>query len=157
MTLDTGVNIGEAAAARFNVLLADSDVAERDVVSNQNYSFAPSLAFGLDTSTRFILLSQHIRQDNKPDGGISALGRAGYTVLPYYTTGNVVTENDATRALAAAINAAAPVDRSNYYGFSDDSEDVKADMLTFKFEHDLAANTVLRNITRGGQTDVSAS
>ena len=89
VTLDTGVNIGEAGAARFNVLLADNDVAERDVVSNQNYSFAPSLAFGLDTSTRFVLLSQHVRQDNTPDGGISALGRAGYTVLPFFTTTTV--------------------------------------------------------------------
>jgi catecholate siderophore receptor len=153
-TLDTGVNIGESAAARFNLLMTDSDVAERDVVSNQNYSFAPSLAFGLDTDTRFVLLSQHVRQDNNPDGGISAVGRAGYSVLPYYTTGTVVTENDATRALAAAINAAAPVERSNYYGFFDDSEKVNADMVTFKFEHDLGANTVLRNITRGGETSV---
>jgi catecholate siderophore receptor len=158
VTLDTGVNVGEAGAARFNVLLADSDVAERDVVANQNYSFAPSLAFGLDSATRFILLSQHVRQDNTPDGGISALGRAGYTVLPFYTTttGNVTTttDNAATRALAAAINAAPPVDRSVYYGFADDSEDVNADMVTFKFEHDLGANTVLRNITRTGKTDV---
>src|SRR5262245_55678925 len=46
LTLDTGVNVGEAGAARFNLLLADSDVAERDVVSNQNYSFAPSIGFG---------------------------------------------------------------------------------------------------------------
>lgn len=153
-TLDTGVNIGAAGAARFNLLLADSDVAERDVVNNQNYSFAPSIGFGLDTSTRFVLLSQHIRQDNTPDGGISAVGRAGYTVLPYYTTGSVVTENDATRALAAAINAAPAVDRSNYYGFFDDREEVKADMLTFKFEHDLTANTVIRNITRGGKAEV---
>ena len=34
------------------------------------------------------------------------------------------------------------------------SEDVKADMVTFKFEHDLTDNTVIRNITRGGKTDV---
>ena len=47
------------------------------------------------------------------------------------------TDNAATRALAAAIDAAPPVDRSNYYGFSDDSEEVQADMVTFKFEHDL--------------------
>lgn len=152
LTLDTGVNIGEAGAARFNLLLADSDVAERDVVSNQNYSFAPSLGFGLDTSTRFVLQSQHIRQDNTPDGGISAVGRADYTVLPYYTTGTVITENDATRALAAAINSAPAVDRTNYYGFFEDSEEVAADMVTFKFEHDLSANVVLRNITRGGET-----
>jgi catecholate siderophore receptor len=154
LTLDTGVNIGEAAAARFNLLLADSEVADRDVVSNQNYSFAPSVAFGLETDTRFVVLSQHVRQDNAPDGGISALGRAGYTVLPYYTTGTVITDTPATRALAEAINTAAPVDRSNYYGFSEDREDVKADMVTFKLEHDLGANTVLRNITRGGETHV---
>jgi catecholate siderophore receptor len=153
LTLDTGVNVGEAAAARFNLLLADSDAAERDVVHNQNYSFAPSIAFGLDSSTRFTLMSQHVRQDNAPDGGVSAVGRADYTVLPYYVTGTVTTENDATRALAAAINSAAPVDRSNYYGFADDSEEVQADMLTFKFEHDLGDNIVLRNITRGGQTE----
>jgi catecholate siderophore receptor len=31
---------------------------------------------------------------------------------------------------------------------------VNADMVTFKFEHDLGANTVLRNVTRTGKTDV---
>ena len=158
VTVDTGLNIGEAAAARFNVLLADSDVAERDEVSNQNYSFAPSIGFGLEGSTRFYVMSQHVRQENTPDGGISALGRAGYTVLPFYTTttGNVTTttDNAATRALAAAINSAPPVDRNNYYGFADDREEVEADMVTFKFEQDLGANTVLRNITRTGKTDV---
>jgi catecholate siderophore receptor len=153
-TLDTGVNVGEAGAARFNLLLADSDVAKRDAVGNRNYSFAPSIAFGLDTETRFSLLSQHIRQDNTPDGGIPALGRADYSVLPYYVTNDVITENDATRALAAAINSAPPVDRNNYYGFVDDSEEVQADMVTFKFEHDLTGNTVLRNITRGGKTEI---
>jgi len=153
LTLDTGVNVGEASAARFNLLLADSEVAERDVVGNQNYSFAPSIAFGLDTATRYTLMTQHVRQDNTPDGGISALGRADYTVLPYYTTGTVITENDATRALAAAINGAPAVDRNNYYGFFEDSEEVKADMVTFKFEHDLAGNTVIRNIMRGGKTN----
>lgn len=158
VTLDTGLNIGATGAARFNVLFADSDVPKRDVVSNQNISFAPSIAFGLGTSTRFYLMSQHVRQDNTPDGGIPALGRAGYSVLPYYTTttNNVTTTTDtaATRALAAAINVAPALDRSNFYGYTGDSEDVQADMLTFKVEHDLGANTVVRNITRAGRTDM---
>ena len=88
-------------------------------------------------------MSQHVRQENTPDGGISALGRGGYTVLPFYTTttGTVTTttQNAATHALAAAINSAPAIDRSNYYGFADDREEVEADMVTFKFEHDLGA------------------
>ncbi len=161
MTFDTGANIGETGAARINVLLSDGGVAERDEVSNRNYSLAPSVAFGLGTSTRFYLLSQHIRQDNTPDGGIPALGRAGYQALPFYnatnaTTGvTTTTDNAATRALAAAIASAPAVERSNYYGFAGDSEEVNADMLTFKVEHDLGANTVIRNISRAGRTDMA--
>jgi catecholate siderophore receptor len=160
MTFDTGVNLGETGAARVNVLLADGGVAERDEVSNRNYSLAPSIAWGLGTETRFYLLSQHTRQDNTPDGGIPALGRAGYQALPYYTTTNATTgvttttDNAATRALAAAINSAAPVDRENYYGYAGDSEEVEADMITFKAEYDLGASTVIRNVSRAGRTDM---
>jgi catecholate siderophore receptor len=158
ITFDTGANLGATGAARINVLLADGGVAERDEVSNRNYSFAPSIAFGLGTSTRFYLLSQHTRQDNTPDGGIPALGRAGYQALPFYnTTTNGVTtttDNAATRALAAAINSAPAVERTNFYGYTGDSEEVDADMLTFRIEHDLGANTVIRNISRAGRTDM---
>src|SRR5690606_27938977 len=65
-----------------------------------------------------------------------------------------VVDNAATRALAAAINSAPALDRSNYYGHAGDSEEVRADMLTFRVEHDLANNTVIRNITRVGRTDM---
>lgn len=158
LTFDTGVNLGETGAARINVLLSEGGVAKRDVVDNQNISLAPSIAFGLGTSTRYYLLSQHVRQDNTPDGGIPGLGRAGYQVLPSYnTTTNGVTtttDNAATRALAAAINSAPAVDRTNFYGFTGDSEEVRADMVTFRIEHDLGNDTVIRNITRGGRTDM---
>lgn len=154
LTFDTGVNIAATGAARINVLLSEGGVAKRDEVSNQNISIAPSLAFGLGTSTRFYLQSQHIRQDNTPDGGIPALGRAGYQAVPFYTADGVTTDNAETRALAAAINAAPALDRSNYYGYAGDSEKVKADMLTFRVEHDLSENTIIRNITRAGRTDM---
>lgn len=164
LTFDTGVNLGETGAARINVLVSEGGVAKRDVVSNQNYSLAPSIAFGLGTDTRFYLLSQHIKQDNTPDGGIPALGRAGYQVIPTYSTTTtnaagvsttVVTDNAATRALAAAINSAPAVDRTNFYGYAGDSEEVDANMVTFRAEHDLGANTVIRNITRAGRTDMA--
>jgi catecholate siderophore receptor len=157
LTFDTGTNLGETGAARINVLFADGGVAKRNEVSNRNISLAPSVAWGLGTSTRFYALSQHIRQDNTPDGGISGLGR-GYQVLPYYnTTANGVTtttDTAATRALAAAINSAPAIDRENYYGYSGDSEEVDADMLTFRAEYDLSANTVIRNVARAGRTEM---
>lgn len=158
ITFDTGVNLGATGAARLNLLFADGGVAKRDVVDNQNVSIAPSIAFGLGTETRIYLLSQHVRQDNTPDGGIPALGRAGYSVIPSYnqTTAGVTTtiENDATHALAAAINAAPAVDRENFYGYTGDNEEAEADMVTLRIEHDLGANTVIRNITRAGTTDM---
>jgi catecholate siderophore receptor len=154
VTFDTGINLGATGAARLNVLLAEGGVAKRDVVDNQNVSIAPSLAFGLGTETRVYLQSQHVRQDNTPDGGIPAVGRAGYSVVPSYTTSGVTTENDATHALAAAINRAPAVDRENFYGYTGDNEDVDADMLTLRIEHDLSANTVIRNITRAGTTQM---
>jgi catecholate siderophore receptor len=157
VTFDTGVNLGATGAARINLLAADGGVAKRDEVSNRNFSIAPSLAWGLGTSTRFFLLSQHTRQDNTPDGGISGLGR-GYQVLPFYnTTANNVTtttDNAATRALAAAINSAPAIDRENYYGYTGDSEEVDADMVTFRAEYDLNDSTVIRNISRAGRTEM---
>ncbi|MDY6981641.1 MAG: TonB-dependent receptor plug domain-containing protein, partial [Pseudomonadota bacterium] len=113
VTFDTGINLGATGAARLNVLLAEGGVAKRDVVDNENLSIAPSVAFGLGTETRVYVLSQHVRQDNTPDGGIPAVGRAGYSVIPTYnqTIGGVTTtiENDATHALADAINRAPAV------------------------------------------------
>lgn len=158
VTFDTGVNLGTTGAARLNVLLAEGGVAKRDVVDNENFSIAPSVAFGLGTETRVYVLSQHVRQDNTPDGGIPAVGRAGYSVIPTYnqTTGGVTTtiENDATHALADAINRAPAVDRENFYGYTGDNEDVDADMITVRVEHDLGPNTVIRNISRAGTTDM---
>lgn len=158
VTLDTGVNLGATGAARLNVLLAGGGVAKRNVVDNQNFSIAPSIAFGLGTGTRVYVLSQHVRQDNTPDGGIPAVGRAGYSVIPSYnvTSGGITStiENDATRALAAAINRAPAVDRENFYGYTGDYEDVDADMITLRIEHDLGPNTVIRNVTRAGTTEM---
>src|SRR5690606_11075295 len=91
-------------------------------------------AFGLDGDTRVFLYSQHVRQENIPDGGIPALGLSGY-----YNANPV-------------LNAAPKVDRDNYYGATGDYEDVQADMVTLKLEHDLNEVTTLRNLSRWGRS-----
>ncbi|MDP3608806.1 MAG: catecholate siderophore receptor Fiu [Methylophilus sp.] len=135
-TIDVNQKIGDTTALRINALGFDGNVDKRDEVDNQNFSIAPSIGFGLGTDTRFYLYSQHVRQDNTPDGGIPTIGLKGF----YNTNAN--------------LNAGRKVDRENFYGSDNDYEKVNADMVTAKFEHDLTANSTVRNISRYGRTNV---
>lgn len=135
-TIDLNQAIGDTTAVRINALGFDGNVDKRDEVDNQNFSIAPSIGFGLGTDTRFYVYSQHVRQDNTPDGGIPSIGMDGF-----YNA-------------SAALRAGRKVDRENFYGSDNDYEHVDADMVTAKFEHDLTASTTVRNITRYGQTDI---
>lgn len=134
LSADIGRTFGESSAWRLNVMAQDSGVPGRDTVKNQGYGVAPSLAFGLNTATRLFLYSQHVRQDNVPDGGLPTIGMKGF----YNST--------------AALTAGAKVNRNNFYGSKSDHEKVDADMVTVKLEHDLAPGTTVRNVTRYGQT-----
>lgn len=133
-TLDLNQKVGETTAVRLNLLGFDGNVDKRDEVDNQNFSLAPSIAFGLGTSSRAYLYSQHVRQDNTPDGGIPTIGMSGF----FNANAN--------------LNAGSKVDRENFYGSDNDREKVDADMITAKFEHDLSDKTTIRNISRYGKS-----
>jgi len=136
LSIDTNQAIDHQSAFRLNVVVQEANVAERDVVSTKNTAIAPAFAFGLETPTRVYVYSQHVRQDNVPDGGISTLGMEGF----YNTT--------------AAIQAGAKANRANFYGSKQDHETIEADMLSTKIEHDISKNTVIRNITRYGKSHI---
>lgn len=133
-TLDTNYRLGEGTAVRLNVMAQDNGVPGRDIIKKKSWALAPSIAFGLGSPTRFYLYSQHIRQDNTPDGGISTLGFDGFY-----------------NAAAEVRNAPRPK-TSNYYGSVNDYEKVDADMVTAKLEMDLGGGTTVRNISRYGRT-----
>lgn len=133
-TLDTNYRLGESTAVRLNVMVQDNGVPGRDVVKKESKAIAPSIAFGLGTATRFYLFSQHVRQDNTPDGGISTIGFEGFY-----------------NAAAEVRNAPRP-STSNFYGSVNDYEKVDADMVSAKLEMDLGAGTTVRSITRYGRT-----
>jgi catecholate siderophore receptor len=134
LTADINQSINEHAALRLNMMRRDGDVQGRDHANNSSYGVAPALAFGLETDTRLYLYSQHVRENNLPDGGISTIGMQGF-----YNAD-------------ARLNAGAKVDAENFYGSNRDYEDVAADMFTAKFEHDFNDVTTLRNTTRIGQS-----
>jgi len=149
LTADTNQKLGDNSAIRLNAMAQKGGVAGRDVVENNGYAFAPSVAFGLGTPTRVYFYTQHIRQNNVPDGGVPTIG------LPGYYRGVTASGASATTApQAAAITAGARVDSSNFYGSVNDYEKVNADMFTSKIEHELGAKTTLRNITRYGRASM---
>lgn len=136
LTVDSNNVIDDSTALRLNVMVQEANAEERNQVSNRQVSIAPSLAFGLDSPTKVYLYSQHIRQDNVPDGGVPTIGMEGF-----YNSN-------------ATIKAGAKVSRDNFYGSQQDYEKISADMLTAKVEHQLSKNTTIRNISRYGQTHV---
>ena len=147
VTADINQTLDKQSALRLNLMWQDGGVESRDVIENNSYAVAPSFAYGLGTDTRFYLYSQHVRQDNIPDGGLPTIGMDGYQ-RAVVATGN----NATTAAQAAALNKAGKVDRDNFYGSANDHEDVEADTVTLKVEHDLDATTSIQNISRYGKT-----
>ncbi len=134
LTIDSNNVVNDSTALRLNMMLQESNAEERKEVSSKHMAIAPSLAFGLDSPTKVYIYSQHTRQDNVPDGGIPTIGMDGF-----YNSN-------------ATIMAGAKVSRDNFYGSQQDYEKIEADMISAKVEHQLNANTVVRNITRYGKS-----
>lgn len=124
----------EGAALRVTGMAHSQDVAGRDHVAQERWGIAPTLAFGLETDTRFTLGFFHLDQDNVPDNGIPFVPRTGNnTGLP---------------------PGIPNVDFDNWYGLlSRDYEKIQTDMLTGILEHDFNDSLKLRNTTRYGVTE----
>lgn len=135
--LNKPLDLPGGAAFRINLLKDDSGVAGRDVVKNDREGVAAAIAFGLKTNTRTYLNYLHVDQENIPDGGVPTIGFPGYT------------SPDPARPY---ITGAPRVDSSNFYGTRDDFDNVKADMLTLRIEHDFSSDLKLQNTTRYGRT-----
>ncbi|SMC20587.1 catecholate siderophore receptor [Andreprevotia lacus DSM 23236] len=124
-TADVNRVIGETSALRLNIMGHQNDVPGRDVENNKRWGFAPSVAFGLGTDTRYTLSYFHQSDDNIPQFG-----------QPF--RGNQVVPGTS---------------RSQYYGFANvDTQESTTDVLTSLFEHDFGDKVKLRNQTRVSKT-----
>lgn len=135
LTSDWSQKLGATSALRVNAMWQDSDVPGRDHVNNSRWAIAPSLAFGLGTSTRIYLNLFHMKQDNVPDGFVPTIGLPGWTPQP---------------GLESLVGH--PVDSENFYGTSMDHDNVTSQMATLRFEHDLSDTMTLTNTTRWSRT-----
>jgi catecholate siderophore receptor len=126
-TGDINLPLNDSMAFRLNFLAHNSGVAGRDVVNYKRWGVAPSLSFGLNTSTRYIVSYYKLKQNNISDYGI-----------PWVPNTN--------NALVAFRDRPAPVPRNTFYGLRDrDNESLNSDLFTFRVEHDFNDALAIRN------------
>lgn len=136
-TLDSNLQLGDASALRINLLTDDGEVPGRDQVEKSKDAVALSIATGLETDSRFTLNAEYQKQDNLPDYG-----------LPWVTSSATA---DPVAELAPYEGGPPPVDYSNYYGnVFRDYEDIEAQSVTARYEHDVSESTRLRAQARVG-------
>lgn len=139
------------AALRLNVMRDEGDKPGRDVAKNKSWGVAPSLTVGLNSPTRSTLSFLHVEQHNVPDGGLPTIGWPGYNHSPATT----LTPSQQA-AVKSAVDNAARVNTRNFYGATTDYNQIQADMLTVRIEHDLSSDTSVRNLSRFGRTQQKA-
>jgi catecholate siderophore receptor len=148
-TADVNTAFGDSMALRVNAMYHESEVSNRDVVENQRWGFAPSLAIGLSGATRFTLALSYLEEDNVPDYG-----------LPWGTVTQTTASDPSHNGTfpTGAYNANPPVDQSNFYGLRNyDFEDVTSESATARIEHDFSEALTLSNVTRYVSTDRSSA
>lgn len=111
---------GSGAAFRMNVVGSQSNVAERDVAETRRFGIAPSIAFGQNSPTRYLVSYLHEGENSTPDYG-----------LPYF------------------FYKLPDVHRRNYYGFANDNYlRTNPDIVTGRVEHDFHLPLTLRSTVR---------
>ncbi len=112
---------GASSAFRLNAVAHRSEIEDRDGALAQRWGLAPSFAFGLGGPTTVTLSLLHQEEDNRPDYGVPWFpGRIDAPGFP------------------------APVERSNYYGFTNDYFDTNVDVATARLTHRLNGAVTLR-------------
>jgi catecholate siderophore receptor len=116
----TGIGHG-GAAFRLNAVGTEGGVAGRPHAENRRFGVAPSMSFGLNSTTPFTISYFHFTESDTPDYG-----------LPWL------------------LNGVAPgAIRHNYYGFPDENYlKTNDDILTAKASHAFGENVSLHSIAR---------
>lgn len=117
--------LGEGSAFRINAVYHEAGVASRDFARVKRWGVAPKLIFGLGTDTRLFLGYVHQTERNRPDYGV-----------PWFP------------GTVTAPGAPAAVDRSNYYGFTNDFLNTDVNIFTAKLDHDFNETWQARTIFR---------
>jgi catecholate siderophore receptor len=117
--------LGEGSAVRVNAVYHEAGVQSRDFARVERWGVAPKLIFGLGTNTRLFL--GYVRQSER--------GRPDYGV-PWFP------------GTVTAPGTPAAVERSNFYGFTNDFLNTDVNIVTAKLDHDFDDTWQARTIFR---------
>jgi catecholate siderophore receptor len=124
----------KGSAFRLNGMFTNANTPGRNAVETRRWGLAPSLAFGSNSATSFVVSYNHMDTKNVPDYGI-----------PWVPDTNI--------PLAAYANQAPPVSFNNFYGLrTRDFEKTFTRIGTAEVRHDFSSSVVLRSVARYGQT-----
>lgn len=127
-TFDMNRQVGESTAIRLNAMGHKNGVADRGPTEMERWGVAPSIAFGLGTSTRVTLSYFYQKDENIPDFG-----------LPVSTLTSKPMDG---------------VDWDFWGGYKNfDTEETKTQRATIKFEHDFSDTVRFKNMLSWGQTE----
>jgi catecholate siderophore receptor len=120
-------------ALRLNGMVHSADEPGRDVTDNKRWGIAPSLAIGLGGPAQLTLSYLHQDQDDQPDFGLP--NARNFSLAGSGFEGRV-----------------APVDTSNYYGYSTDYRNVAVDIATARVDYAFGDVASIRSQLRWGRT-----
>ncbi len=127
-TGDINRRVGETTAFRINFMGFLDQVVDRDEVEQKRFGFAPSVTFGLGTSTQLNISYFLQHEDNLPDYG-----------LPFL------------------FGKPPDVDRANFYGLANqDVEYTWINVATLRLDHRFNDQLSLRNLLRYSNVDRQA-
>lgn len=126
ITLDGNKDFANGIAARVAIMGHHNEKAgQSDGAEYKRAGIAPSITFGLDTSTRATLSYYYLKTDDTPDSGVPYNNPTGYSQY-----------------------SGKPIDvkQGIYYGWKDrDFQKQENQVGTIKLEHDLADNLTISN------------
>ncbi len=140
-TADVNQKINSSTAIRLNVMAENGGVPGREIVENNAWGVAPSVAFGLGTNFRTYLSYEHVERNDIPDSGVS-FNQGGASV-------RIPGAGPRVGANYVASNGA----RDTFFGFRSDFDDVKSDAALARFEYDIAPGVTVSNQTRWAHLD----
>src|SRR5690554_1434102 len=134
-TLDSNHQLSDGIALRVNVMAQEGGMPGREHAEQRAAGFAPSVAFGLDSSTRVVLGYQYTEHNDKPDFGVPAGFIKGLSLYD--------SASDSRKNVYDAKHKKS--DRDTYYGSDSDWDKTRSHLVTANVEHDITSDITISN------------
>ena len=124
ITVDANKALTDSVGLRLNFMAHTNDSPDRDPVEARRWGFAPAIGFGIGQRTSLTLIYFHQEETRVPDYGV-----------PIAVTTDPAINGVAVPDIEVPVTELG-VPRSNFYGYTADTDKVTVNTLTAKFRHE---------------------